>query len=126
MTVTLRNSTETGQLLQATYLPEKGLNLISFKIDDLELIDQSTKKAFEERFGGLGPMIGPHFHRRNPATIPPIKDESLFPFIAFATAHGSADPFSHGIGRYAPWKVESTETTCKGILTGKMCGKEFL
>lgn len=110
-----------GQDWQATFLPEKGMNLISFKKGDLEIIDQSTKQDFEERFGGLGPLIGPHFHRRLPAIIPKIQDENLFPHIAFAKAHGSSDPFSHGIARYAPWKAEVNENSTKvtAILTGK-------
>ncbi len=115
--IVLKNKAPDGELLEATYLPSAGLNLISYKKGSLEIIDQSTRTQFEERFGGLGPLIGPHFHRRT--VIPPLKDESVFPHIAHTKAHGSNDPFSHGVGRYAPWKIEHTDTQIKGVLTGK-------
>src|SRR5947209_3792431 len=101
--VVLKSQTEKGESMQATFLPEKGMNLVSFKKGNLEVIDQSTLPLFEERFAGLGALIGPHFHRRLPETLPHIADESLFPHIARVKAKGAADPFSHGIGRYAPW-----------------------
>ena len=56
----------------------------------------------------MGALIGPHFHHRNPHAIPPVKNEPLFPHIAKIRARGGVEPFSHGIGRYAPWIVEST------------------
>lgn len=115
--IVLKSKTPSGELLEATYLPGVGMNLISFKKGNIEVIDQSTRAQFDERFAGLGALIGPHFHRRK--VLPPIKDESLFPHIARAKKEGSSDPFSHGIGRYAPWKVEATEHHIKGILTGK-------
>lgn len=117
--VILQKQASDGKLWQATFLPEKGMNLISLKKGEFELIEQSTKQAFDERFGGLGPLIGPHFHRRPDGSITKVPNEDLFPHIAFSKAHGSADPFSHGIGRYAPWKVESTSSSIKAILTGK-------
>ena len=45
--VTLKCTTPDGKNLQATFLPEKGMNLISYKIDTLEVIDQSTKDNFK-------------------------------------------------------------------------------
>jgi len=93
--------------------------MISFKKGGLEIIDQSTQDQFKERFAGLGALIAPHFHRRRPESIPPIKDENLFPHIARVKAHGTQDPFSHGIGRYAPWKAEFTPTKVTAVLTGK-------
>jgi galactose mutarotase-like enzyme len=96
-----------------------GMNMISFKNGPIEVIDQSTKTLFDERYAGLGALIGPHFHRRKKEILPAIGDESLFPHIARVKAKGTADPFSHGIGRYAPWKYEATPTSIKGILTGK-------
>lgn len=116
--VKLTNQTSKGEKLEAIFCPEKGMNLFSYRKGEIEVIDQSTKPQFEERYAGLGPIIGPHFYRRNPGTLPVIKDESLFPHIARMKEKG-VDPFSHGIGRYAPWKASSTETTIKGILTGK-------
>lgn len=117
--IVLRSHDEKGVELTATYLPDRGLNLASYKLGNIEIIDQSTRADFEDHFAGLGAMIGPHFYRRHPSIIPKIKDESLFPHISRVRAKGGEDPFSHGIGRYAPWKVEATPTTLKGVLTGK-------
>lgn len=117
--VTLKTKTEQGNPLEAVFLPEMGMNMISFKSGTTEVIDQSTQSLFDERFAGLGALIGPHFHRRKPETLPKITDESLFPHIARVKAKGPQDPFSHGIGRYAPWKYEATETTIKAVLSGK-------
>lgn len=117
--IVLENQTPQGQLLQATFLPERGMNLISYKKGDLEVIEQSTWSIFEERFAGLGALIGPHFHRRPPEIVPKLKDESLFPHIARVKSKGVQDPFSHGIARYAPWQAEATQTAVKAVLTGK-------
>jgi hypothetical protein len=117
--IVLENLTKGGERLQATFLPEKGMNLISFKKGEVEVIDQSTQNLFEERFAGLGALIGPHFHRRRPELIPLIKDEQLFPHIQRVKAKGIQDPFSHGIARYAPWKAEATTKSVKAQLSGK-------
>lgn len=117
--VILKSQTAQGTPLEATFLPDQGMNMASFKWGSLELIDPSTQSLFDERFAGLGALIGPHFHRRRTETLPKIADESLFPHIARVKAKGTQEPFSHGIGRYAPWKYESTESTIKGVLTGK-------
>lgn len=117
--IILQNQTPSGESLQATFLPHKGMNLISFKKGDIEIIDQSTISLFEERSAGLGALIGPHFHRRNPAILPKIADESLFPHIARAKAKGVLDPFSHGIARYAPWQAIATASSAKATLSGK-------
>lgn len=117
--IVLSNKTSSGRKLQAIFLPEKGMNLISYKLDDVEVIDPSTQALFEERYAGLGALIGPHFHHRNPEVIPLVKDESLFPHIARVKAKGIQEPFSHGIARYAPWKVEAGPQIVKGVLTGK-------
>lgn len=118
-TIILETQALDGQLLQATFLPEIGMNMSSFKKGEVEMIDQSTRTLFEERCAGLGALIGPHFHRRRLQSIPFIKDESLFPHIARVKAKGIADPFSHGIARYAPWKVEATQHEVKAVLSGK-------
>lgn len=115
----ITQKTSQGELLEASFLPEQGMNMISFKRGDIQVIDQSTQNLFEERFAGLGALIGPHFHHRNPAIIPQIKDESLFPHIAKIKAKGIIEPFSHGIGRYAPWKAVATENKITAILMGK-------
>lgn len=117
--IVLEHQTPQGERLQATFLPEKGMNLVSYKKGDLEVIDQSTQNLFEERYAGLGALIGPHFHRRRAEILPQIKDEHLFPHIARVKAKGIQDPFSHGISRYAPWKAEATSMSVKAQLSGK-------
>lgn len=119
MSVVLKNQTAQGELLQAIFEPERGMNMVSFKKGNVEVIDPSTSNLFEERYAGLGAMIGPHFHHRKKEIIPSIKDESLFPHIARIKAKGIQEPFSHGIGRYAPWKYENTESSIRAKLTGK-------
>lgn len=119
-TVTLTCKSQEGPQLNATFAPSTGMNLISFKKGDCEVIDQSTRALFEERFAGLGALIGPHFHRRRPEILPKISNESLFPHIARVKQKGNIDPFSHGVARYAPWKVvQSTQTTISAIISGK-------
>ena len=117
--ITLTQQATDGQLLEVTFLPDQGMNLISLKKGNTEVIDQSTWALFEERFAGLGALIGPHFHRRNAHVIPLMKDESLFPHIARVKAKGVQDPFSHGIARYAPWKKEFDQTSVRAELKGK-------
>lgn len=117
--IVLEHQTKQGERLQATFLPDKGMNLISLKKGELEVIDQTTQSLFDERYAGLGTLIGPHFHHRQPNLIPTIKDEQLFPHIARVKAKGIVDPFSHGIARYAPWKAESTTMSVKAQLSGK-------
>jgi hypothetical protein len=117
--IVLEHQTIQGERLQATFLPDKGMNLISLKKGDLEVIDQTTQNLFEERYAGLGALIGPHFHHRKSEIIPTIKDEHLFPHIARIKAKGIQEPFSHGIARYAPWKAEATANRVKAQLTGK-------
>lgn len=118
-TIRLESQTSDGEKLEATFLPEKGMNLISYKRGNIEVIDQSTRATFEERYAGLGPLIGPHFHRRRKETVPKIANEDLFPHIARIKVKGIHDPFSHGISRYAPWKAQSTATSITATLTGK-------
>lgn len=117
--VTIKNCTSKGELLEATFLPHKGMNLVSFKKGDIEVIDQSTYKSFKENYCGLGALIGPHFLHRNPKVIPSSNDETLFPHIASLKKEGLQDPFYHGIARYSQWKAEASETEIKGSLTGK-------
>lgn len=119
MEIILKNKNAFGKQYEARFLPEKGMNLISFKLDGNEVIDQSTRNLFEERYAGLGALIGPHFHHRKPGNIPAVKDESLFPHIARVKAKGIQEPFSHGIARYAPWQATATETKINAVLTGK-------
>lgn len=117
--VTLKHSLADGTPLEATFSPSQGMNLLSYKRGAIEVIDQKTRPAFEERFAGLGPLIGPHFHRRKTVAIPKLPDESLFPHIARCKAKGILDPFSHGIARYAPWKFEAGPTQIRAKLSSK-------
>ena len=117
--IVLQNQAQTGERLEATFLPDKGMNMISYRHGEIEVIDQSTKELFEERYAGLGALIGPHFHHRLSSTIPPIQDESLFPHIARVKAKGIQEPFSHGIARYAPWQAQATATKVQAKLSGK-------
>ena len=117
--IVLTSTSESGQPLEATFLPDQGMNMVSFKKGNLEVIDQSTKALFEERYAGLGALIGPHFHHRRTEILPKITDESLFPHIARVKSKGVNEPFSHGIGRYAPWKAIVSGNTVKATLTGK-------
>ncbi|MCB1114212.1 MAG: hypothetical protein KDK62_05590 [Chlamydiia bacterium] len=105
---------------QAVFLPEEGMTLASFKKGDLEVIDPETKVLFEKRHGGLGPLIGPHFHERPLARIPSVPELENHPLYELARKTGRKDPFSHGMARYAKWEYESTETLIKGKLTGEM------
>lgn len=115
----LQHNCKDGVPYRAQFLPEHGMNLASFTRGDVEVIAQDTRRAFEERSAGLGPLIGPHFHRRRAENIPFIPDESLFPHIARCKAKGISDPFSHGVARYAPWKAEKKGNTIHAELTGK-------
>lgn len=108
-----------GESYEAIFLPYAGMNLASFRKGSLEVIDPLTKPGFEARFGGLGPLIGPHFHRRNSSIIPQLKDPSLFPHVQFCEKQGIGDPFSHGIARYAPWNYELKSGHIKATLSGK-------
>lgn len=117
-TLVLTHISEDNVRTQATFLPEHGMNLISYKKGDVEIIDQTTKKGFDERSAGLGPLIGPHFHRRRPELLPKLDKE--FPQSAFCKEHGIADIFSHGVSRYVPWKFErSGDTGFKARISGK-------
>lgn len=98
-TVILKSTATNGEPLVATFAPQRGMNLVSFKKGDIEFIDQSTKGLFDERNAGLGAMIGPHFHRRR-------------------LAGESSDPYSHGIGRYAAWAHKSNENSIQATLKG--------
>jgi len=117
--IVLKNKTDQGDTLEAIFLPDKGLNMISFKKNNIEVMDQSTIPLFEDRFAGLGALIGPHFHRRRPEIIPPIPHQECFPHIERVhSIHPGIDPFSHGIARYAPWKCENDNTTLNATLKG--------
>ena len=116
MTVNLKAIASDGQLLEAVFLPSKGMNLISYKKGGIEVIDPSTHSLFTERFAGLGALIGPHFHHRK--EIPPVPFEERFPHIARLKGKGVKEPFSHGVARYAPWNYTSTNTSVHANISG--------
>lgn len=112
----LRNIAPDGELLEAVYLPEKGMNLVSYRKGNLQVIAQETSVLFKERCAGLGALIGPHFHEQsNPPTH---YNSSLFPHIGKIKSQGRKDPFSHGIARYVPWKYVKSETQIQAELRG--------
>ncbi|MCK4934433.1 MAG: hypothetical protein KAR79_02485 [Simkaniaceae bacterium] len=117
--VQLENLTNDHKLITATFTPLQGMNLISYKKNAIEAIDQSTLPLFQERSAGLGALIGPHFHRKKDSELPRAFDESLFPHIAKVKANGVNDPFSHGIARYAPWKYVCSKTQIQATLSSK-------
>lgn len=127
--ITLEHRCEDGSSYQASFLPGHGMSLVSFKRGEIEVIDQRTRKSFEERSAGLGSLIGPHFHRRLPSLTPPI-DASKYPSIE------TGDPFSQGIARYAPWEIQfsssnkvkaelSGEKLWEGVALSKLEGQKF-
>ncbi len=93
--ITLKSETEAGVPLEATFDPEHGMNMVSYKKGNIEAMDQSTRAEFESRSAGLGALIGPHFYK------------SL------------ASEKTHGVGRYAPWQYEVKDNTIHAKLTGK-------
>ena len=117
--VTIQFRTKDDDLLEATFLPEKGMNMVSFKKNEVEVIDQTTQKAFDNDFSGLGPLIGPHYQKRNPRIISEIDNEDLFPHIETLKREGIEDPFNHGVARYATWNAEVMDAEVKAVLTGK-------
>lgn len=119
MSIVLKNQSRDGELLEAVFLPERGMNLISYKKSDVEVIDQATRPQFEARYAGLGALIGPHFHHKRQRVPLPELDRARFPHIANLKGSQTADYFSHGIGRYAPWKAEASENKVHAVLTGK-------
>lgn len=117
-TVVLSNYDSENKPLKAIFAPEQGMNLLSYKRGDLEVIEQSTKREFEERYAGLGPLIGPHFHTHTSYILPSTIDKTLFPHIQIVEETHRPDPFSHGIARYAPWNYVHSGTQIKGELHG--------
>ena len=123
--------------VKATFNPQRGLNLMSLIIEGHELIEQSTQKEFLESSRGLGPLIGPHFHHRVIDTIPYLDDGILDKLATKLQFRREAEPFSHGIARYVPWKVTrqqknsfhailDSHDTIEGITLGEIEGFDFV
>ncbi|MEI8301600.1 MAG: hypothetical protein WCG10_08355, partial [Chlamydiota bacterium] len=120
--LTLVNSTEFNIPLQAKFSSLHGMNLMSFMQGTTEILDQTTRNLFTQRCAGLGALIGPHFHHRAKEAIPPcLFDYSLFPHLEGEKKTNQTlplEPFSHGIARYVPWKVEYSNTQINAKLSG--------
>lgn len=115
--ITLSTQTKEGALLEATFLPEKGMTLASYRLGDIETIDQSTKETFNQSRSGLGALIGPHFYERPAHLIPEIDHE--FAHEEVMRKKNKTDIFSHGVGRYASWNAEVDGNSIHAELTGK-------
>ncbi len=119
-TIKLTNQDAKGRTLEAVFLPQFGMNLVSYSKQGFEVIDGETIDLFTERFAGLGALIGPHFHRRDEKQLPAIKGAELFPHIEKVQQKGVADPFSHGVARYVPWsQYKQDGHRMIAILTGE-------
>lgn len=117
--VSLKAKATDGTPLEAVFAPKRGMNLLSYKKGDIEVIDPSTRTLYDERSAGLGSLIGPHFHRRRYNAISYIPSEEAFPHIKrVLEKSGEIDPFSHGISRYAPWNFQAAADEIKGVLKG--------
>jgi hypothetical protein len=113
------NITLKSENVVAVFSKEHGMNLMHLEVANNELIAQSTQSLFEERFAGLGSLIGPHFYQRELGDIKEVPSEELFPHIARVKAEGRRDPFSHGIARYAPWKVDASKNSVRASLNSQ-------
>jgi galactose mutarotase-like enzyme len=116
-TITLSTHTEDGTPLTAAFAPDIGMNLVSYRLGDIEVIAQSTKSDFEKSRNGLGPLIGPHFHERKSHLIPRLDHE--FSHEKFMRERNKEDIFSHGVSRYAAWKAETKEDSIHAEISGE-------
>ena len=114
----LECKSSSGKSVKALFNPDIGMNLMSYSLDDIEVIDQNTMPMFEERMAGLGALIGPHFHHRKENEIPSFDVSKLFSFIPKLIEKGQKEFFSHGIARYVPWKYEGDKTSITATLSG--------
>ncbi len=117
-TTSLKHRSKDGKLLEATFIPTQGMNLISYKKDGIEVIAQSTQDLFDERLSGLGPIIGPHFYHRKAREFPTIVDTTIFPHLKKIGYKAGEEPFSHGIGRYVPWNITSSDSSVDAMISG--------
>ena len=132
---TCQCKTNDGLLLKAIFNPDVGMNLMSYSLDEIEVMDQKTLPSFEERMAGMGALIGPHFHHRKDQDIPKLDLKNLFSFIEGFIEKGQKEFFSHGIARYVPWKYEGGEDyidahllgsdTFKGYKLSEIEGQDF-
>lgn len=117
--VVLKQKAEDGELLEAVFMPQSGMNLISFKKGAREAIDPSVREAAAKGSVGSGGIIGPHFQSRTPSLIPTLKNPQAFSHWTELQKQGVNDPFFNGVGLYAPWTAQQTETRLTATLSGK-------
>lgn len=92
---------------EATFLPEEGMALASFK------------RAGEELIYPKSILVGPHFESRKNELIPKVPEEAFFPHISLSRAKGISDPLYNGISRYATWQFQASENKITSNLSGK-------
>lgn len=122
--VTLENFSPDGHKLKAVFAPEKGMNLVSYEMSGISIIDERTMPLFEQRLAGLGALIGPHFHHRQESDIAHNFDPEIFPHIK-TLKKDQKEPLSHGIARYVPWRYQATSTQIDAHLSGKDYYKDY-
>lgn len=101
--ITISSNGQDGKKIEATFNPEEGMKMVSFKRGDVEVIDQSSPQ--------LGALIGPHFGFRNPKILPKA-------VLSGDGAKVEKDPFPYGVARYAPWTFTADEKSIKAVLKG--------
>jgi galactose mutarotase-like enzyme len=104
--------------LRAAVAPRMGMSLVSFRVKDVEILDQSRKEVFLKCRKGLGPLILPHFNQQGSA--PAGLDLSGFSHVNELEKLGIRHPFQHGVGRYSSWEFEHDKSSVKGRLAGDM------
>lgn len=111
--IVLKKRTENGMQLEATFRPDLGMNLLSYKRNGIEVMAPSTENSSLTLRGS----IGPHFNSRR--VFPEIKEENLFAHVRSAQAQGYSDPFPNGIGSHAPWQASFSENKLQAVLSGQ-------
>lgn len=111
--IILKKRTDNGMELEATFCPDLGMNLLSYKRNGIEVIAPWTENS---NFS-LRSCIGPHFNSRR--VFPQIKDENLLTHIRSAQTQGYSDPFPNGIGSHAPWQVSFSENKLQAKLSSQ-------
>lgn len=113
--ITLQSISLSGKPLKAIFHPSNGMDLVSYQLGEIEVIEQNVP-PFQH-----STLIGPHFLNRKKELLEGLKkDSQLNDFMKKREEEGFSDPFQHGVSRYVAWKVESfNENKIKAALTGK-------
>ena len=109
--VVLKSHSDNGHPLEAIFLPAQGMNLISFKKGDVEIIDQTPPL--------IQGIVGPYYGQRIAQIIPHCKEEPYVQHAKKMELLGYHDPFAYGIARYASWRYSSTENSLSASLNDK-------